>query len=235
MHPDQSLPNDPSHQPEDSKLAKEIGQLEQRLTSMQPRAPRLDMQALHRAVEERGQSSVSPALAVNDSSIWRTGPTGVIAAAWVCGAVVGALAMFLVVGRGPAEAPLLSQQPKNEPKQPVARDVTPEIGGTVAGAVADSTASRPAASTRLRPLSFATSLLDPYATMTYHEVFEPPILRVAMYAQRSPALRPMISEPLGRTLSERPPGETNFIEQKPAPTRDQLMRDLLDQSEDPVL
>ena len=143
--------------------------------------------------------------------------------------------MFLVVERGPAEAPMLSQQSMNDAKQPVARDMAPEIGGTVAGAVADSSASRPAASTGLRPLSFATSLLDPYATMTYHEVVHPPILRVAMYAQRLPASRPVISEPLGRTLSERPQGETNFIEQKPAPTRDQLMRDLLGKPEGPVL
>jgi hypothetical protein len=143
--------------------------------------------------------------------------------------------MFLVVDRGTAEAPVLSQQPRKDAKQPVARDVTPGIGGTVAGAVADSSASRPAASTGMRPSPFAASLLDPYATMTYHEVVHPPILRVAMYAQRFPASRPVISEPLGRTFSERPQGETNFIEQKPAPTRDQLMRDLLGKPEGPVL
>jgi hypothetical protein len=50
-----------------------------------------------------------------------------------------------------------------------------------------------------------------------------------------PVSRAVTGEPPGRALSKQPLGESSFIEQKPAPTRFQLMRDLLDKSEVPVL
>ncbi len=87
MNDNPLLPDDPDQS---------IEAIERHLRAFKPRTPRLDLAAIEQAACAHARSVVLPQRHTRRPGRWMS----VIAGSWVCGAVAGALAMFVILNSG---------------------------------------------------------------------------------------------------------------------------------------
>ena len=96
MNPERERSTDPTFEPETPEVRERLDAIERRLKAARPRPPRLDMVALERRAAER---PVPAAIDRGGRSRRFYRRVAVVAASWACGAIAGALVMYVAMSR----------------------------------------------------------------------------------------------------------------------------------------
>lgn len=260
MKPEHASPDDPLDNASDSLDSQRLADIERQLRQARPVAPQLDPAAIERLAREASvlttpaagveEPLVVPKQAHEYEHVRRARSYGAIAGSWICGALVGAVAMFLYQGRSPVDrAP--PAQPTTiavdatgaEPMDPPATSdrVRHRRGADMAAVASNARADRPEFAWLVSP-----ELVDMYRHGNFRLGRTPSTWRVGMCLpgmvaasqhsddalhEEHPPCSPVIPSPEFTTPRE----HRRDFEPAPAITREQMLRELMSQMSGPVL
>jgi hypothetical protein len=242
------FPEEPKRGVDEERDAPLLADVEQRLKRVRPRPPKLDVEAIMRSAqtaEEPVELSRSPAdFRQRRSRLW----AAAIAGAWLCGAIAGAVATLVILGRAAPSEPqrglvVVEQQPLPEGTEAGQEDVSDDHARDIES---DDVQPMRRESWSSEESQLALALCDPYASWAASGDFGRPPLRAGVM-KRGRVL------PIGRRVgrgsgpafpdvedmqdsAERAPrsGVSSPVAE-PAITREQLLQELLGASPDSVL
>lgn len=219
-HPSESSQREPNRP--DSLQPEEV---QRRLRQWRPRDPQLDLDAILEAARTPAQAVVPAGGAERHGGRL----AGMIAASWVCGAVAGALVMFIALGETASENRPLDSAAKVAPvaKESTEREATPT---QVATDDVPEASEQLAAS--LRMSAFLSELARMPGDMPRSTLRAGTHLSPFASLQLGDMERHSLEIP-GTSHNERDAAGSTRLQ--PPPTRDQLLRDFLEHEHDSVL
>ncbi len=224
MNREHLSPNDPMFEPETPEVSQQRDEIERRLKATRPRPTRLDALALEQLA---GEPIVDTPICPRPY-----GHITAIAGSWACGAVVGALVMFVLLNASEPETDSPQESVRIE-KEPPVPPTPPEQN---AASIVEEDPSPPE---QFDPLGIDSAILamtlDRFGSADSPYLSEGPTLRAGMYRIRDTEDR--TANAMREVRTERPPRryETPRPDPEPPVTRQRLMRDLLGESPEFVL
>ncbi len=212
------LPNEPEQRFEE---------IEQRLRAFKPRAPRLDLAAIEQAVSDHADLVILPQRHTRRPGPWMS----VIAGSWACGAVAGALTMFVILSSGVSRGTTGDNNPV--PRTARKSHTTPASPGTVEASPKAVLARDFDEGERAQSLVFA-AMLDSRDSSFGNERY---VLRAGSYLRgfsprREHGAVPKFDLSQGTTLETTSP---SIPRPQPLTTRQTLLRELLNNDQHSIL
>ncbi len=247
MNREHEFPNDPPYEPDSPESSARLDEVERRLKQARPRPPKLDIAALVRLAQQAAADTPveTPGAAVirrrsRQLSTRRSRRVAALVGSWACGAMVGALATFALIGHTAPATDAIDETARHDQEGPtsVAREKStiPEPGQRV------EPPARPMIERKPDPPEFESAvlamILDPFGGRGSAYWADGPTLRAGMHLRRHAreplelsdratdtagppraAVQPRRAEKQGSPRPDRDPPSP--------PTRERLMRELL--------
>jgi hypothetical protein len=125
MNREDESPTDPTFEPDAPEARERLDEIERRLKAARPRPPRLDVAALQRLARQAAVDT--PVESPTAVAIRRRPPGGgrrpyrriaIISGSWACGAIAGALVMFILTSRAAPSADATNDMARHEAAPP---------------------------------------------------------------------------------------------------------------------
>ena len=230
MNQENVFPTDPMNEPDLPEALERLDEIERRLKRARPRPPRLDAIALERLARQTTVGDAAKMPLRRGRRLWHR--VAVVAGSWACGAVVGSLAMFVLISRAAPDIDSTNKTVGLEEETPAPAARNQDMAGD---------AGRDFEAPHLDATVLAL-ISDPLLGGGSSYRWDGPVLRAGMHLVKN-APGPSLVERTTDTAREprrddrQRYGETPKPYPGPAPpiTRDRLLRDLLSEMPELVL